>query len=68
MTDDPTRDNGLDEGDVADDDETEDGRPVVVLNPAMQRISGTRLLGIAAVLGGAVVVGAVIYCFITLYG
>ncbi len=68
MTDDPTRDNGLDEGDVADDDETEDGRPVVVLNPAMQRISGTRLLGIAAVLGGAVLVGAVIYGFITLYG
>ena len=42
--------------------------PIVVLNPAMQRVSGTRILGIAAVLGGAVLVGAVIYGFITLYG
>ena len=68
MTDDPTRGNDLDEADVADDEETEDERPVVVLNPAMQRVSGTRILGIAAVLGGAVLVGAVIYGFITLYG
>ena len=68
MTDDPTRENDLDEADVADDEETEDERPVVVLNPAMQRVSGTRILAIAAVLGGAVLVGAVIYGFITLYG
>jgi hypothetical protein len=67
MTDDPTRGNDLDEVDVVDE-ETEDERPVVVLNPALQRVSGTRLLGIAAVLGGAVLVGAVIYGFITLYG
>jgi len=68
MTDDPTRDNDLDEADVEDDEEAEDERPVVVLNPALQRVSGTRILAIAAVLGGAVLVGAVIYGFITLYG
>ena len=68
MTDDPTRENDVDEADVADDEETEDERPIVVLNPAMQRVSGTRILAIAAVLGGAVLVGAVIYGFITLYG
>ena len=68
MTDDPTRDNDLDEADVDDDEEAEDERPVVVLNPALQRVSGTRILAIAAVLGGAVLVGAVIYGFITLYG
>ena len=68
MTDDPTRGSDLDEADVADDEESEDERPVVVLNPALQRVSGTRVLGIAAVLGGAVLVGAVIYGFITLYG
>ena len=68
MTDDPTRENDLDEADVADDEESEEERPVVVLNPALQRVSGTRILAIAAVLGGAVLVGAVIYGFITLYG
>jgi hypothetical protein len=68
MTDDPTRGNDLDEADVAEDEETEDERPIVVLNPAMQRVSGRRIFGIAAVLGGAVLVGAVIYGFITLYG
>jgi hypothetical protein len=68
MTDDPIRQNDLDEGDVADDEEPEDERPVVVLNPAMSRVTGTRVFGIAAVLGGAVLVGAVIYGFITLYG
>ncbi len=67
MTDDPTRGSDLDEGDLADE-ETEDGRPVVVLNPALSRVTGTRVFGIAAVLGGAVLVGAVIYGFITLYG
>ena len=40
MTDDPTRGNDLDEADVVDDEETEDERPIVVLNPAMQRVSG----------------------------
>ena len=65
MTDDPTRGNDLDE---ADDEESEDERPVVVLNPALDRVTGTRVFGIAAVLGGAVLVGAVIYGFITLYG
>jgi len=68
MTDDPTRENERGEVDLADDDGTEDERPIVVLNPALQRVSGTRILGIAAVLGGAVLVGAVIYGFITLYG
>jgi hypothetical protein len=68
MTDDPTRGNDLDEIDVVDDEDAEDERPVVVLNPAMQRVSGTRILAIAAVLGGSVLVGAVIYGFITLYG
>ena len=68
MTDDPKRVNDLDEADVAEAEETEDERPIVVLNPAMQRVSGTRILSIAAVLGGAVLVGAVIYGFITLYG
>ena len=68
MTDDPTRENELDEADVDDDEETEAERPIVVLNPAMQRVSGTRIVAIAAVLGGAVLVGAAIYGFITLYG
>ena len=68
MTDDPTRGNGLDEADVADDEDGEDERPVVVLNPALDRVTGRRVFGIAAVLGGAVLVGAVIYGFITLYG
>jgi hypothetical protein len=68
MTDDPTRGSDLDEADVADDEGTEDERPVVVLNPAMERVTGRRVFGIAAVLGGAVLVGAVIYAFITLYG
>ena len=68
MTDDPTRGDDLEAADVADDEETEDERPVVVLNPALDRVTGTRVFGIAAVLGGAVLVGAVIYGFITLYG
>jgi hypothetical protein len=68
MTDDPTRGHGLNEADVADDDDGEDERPVVVLNPALARVPGRRVFGIAAVLGGAVLVGAVIYGFITLYG
>jgi hypothetical protein len=68
MTDDPTRGDDLEAADVADDEETEDERPVVVLNPALDRVTGTRVFGIAAVLGGAVLVGAVIYGFITLFG
>ena len=68
MTDDPTRENDLDEDGVDDDEETEAKAPIVVLNPAMQRVSGTRIVAIAAVLGGAVLVGAAIYGFITLYG
>ncbi len=68
MTDDPTRGDGLDGADVADDEDGEDERPVVVLNPALDRVTGRRVFGIAAVLGGAVLVGAVIYGFITLYG
>jgi hypothetical protein len=68
MTDDPTRGDDLEVADVTDDEETEDERPVVVLNPALDRVTGTRVFGIAAMLGGAVLVGALIYGFITLYG
>ena len=67
MTDDPTRGNDLDEAE-SPMTRSEDERPVVVLNPALDRVTGTRVFGIAAVLGGAVLVGAVIYGFITLYG
>ena len=70
MTDDATRSDGqgIDATDGDDIGDDEDGRPVVVLNPAMERVPGRRVFGIAAVLGGAVLVGAVIYGFITLYG
>jgi hypothetical protein len=69
MVDDATRRDELDPDEVdLDEDGDEDGRPNVVLNPALDRVTGRRVFGIAAVLGGAVLVGAVIYGFITLYG
>ena len=45
MTDDPTRGDGLDGADVADDEDGEDERPVVVLNPALDRVTGRRVFG-----------------------
>jgi hypothetical protein len=70
MTDDATRRDELDpdEPDLEDDEDDEGDPRVVVLNPVLDRVSGRRVFGIAAVLGGAVLVGAVIYGFITLYG
>jgi len=70
MTDDATRTDELDpdEPDFDDIGDDEDGGRVVVLNPALDRVSGRRVFGIAAVLGGAVLVGALIYGFITLFG
>ena len=70
MTDDATRRDELDpdEPDFDDIGDDEDGGRVVVLNPALDRVSGRRVFGIAAVLGGAVLVGALIYGFITLFG
>ena len=69
MTDDATRRDQLDPGEPElDEDGDDDSRLVVVLNPALDRVTGRRVAGIAAILGGAVVVGAVIYIFITLYG
>jgi hypothetical protein len=66
MTDDPTRENELGEVDLADDDGTEDERPIVVLNPSLERVTWQRLLSIGLLLGGAVGVGFLIFAFITL--
>ena len=66
MVDDTTRRDGLDPDD-ADFDEADDDRPIIVsLNPPMERVTWQRLLAIGVMLGGAVVVGFLIYAFITL--
>jgi hypothetical protein len=71
MVDDATRQQDLEPEDPEPDDERldeddEDGRPVVLLNPTLDRVSGQRLVLIALMLGGAVVIGFVIYAFITI--
>src|SRR5215207_1680566 len=66
MTDDPTRGNSLDEAHVVDDDDIEDERPVVVLNPALERVTWQRILAIGLMLGGAFVVGFLIFAFLTI--
>jgi hypothetical protein len=65
MVDDATRRDELDpdEPDLEDDDGS---RPIIVsLNPQMERVSWQRLFAIGVMLGGAVVVGFLIYAFIT---
>ena len=66
MVDDTTRRDDLDP-DEADLDEADDGsRPIIVsLNPPMERVSWQRLFAIGVMLGGAVLVGFLIYAFIT---
>ena len=66
MVDDTTRRNDLDP-DELDLDEADDGsRPVIVsLNPQMERVTWQRLFAIGVMLGGAVLVGFVIWAFIT---
>ena len=68
MVDDATRRDELDPDEVDLDEGDEEAGRRVVLNPSLDRVTGRRVFGIAAVLGGAVFVGAVIYGFITLYG
>jgi hypothetical protein len=69
MVDDGTRRNELaPDDDVDRTDDLHEPRTTVRLNPYGEQISGQRLVGIAAVLGGAVAVGFGIYAFITLYG
>jgi hypothetical protein len=64
MVDDTTR-TDIDPDD-ADLDEADDGRPIIVsLNPPMERVTWQRLFSIGVMLGGAVLVGFVIYAFIT---
>jgi hypothetical protein len=65
MVDDATRTDELDP-DESDLDEDDESRPVVVLNPTLDRISWQRLTAIALILGGAVGIGFGIYAFITL--
>ena len=48
------------------DDDAEQGSPVVVLNPGLDRVSGGRVFGIALILGGGVAIGALIYGFLLL--
>jgi len=67
MVDDATPGDGRDPGTPGlPDDADEETRPVIVtLNPAMERVTGQRLWAIGLMLGGAVVVGFLIYAFIT---
>lgn len=68
MVDEGTRRDPLEADDELDEaDEEREPRTVVVnLNPVLARISWGRLAAIAAILGGAVIVGFVIYAFIAL--
>jgi hypothetical protein len=66
MVDDTTRRDALDPDEVDLDDDEDGSRPVIVaLNPAMERVTWQRIFAIALMLGGAVLVGFVIYAFIT---
>ena len=66
MVDDTTRRDELDPDEV-DLDEDDDGtRPVIVaLNPALERVTWQRIVAIGVMLGGAVIVGFLIYAFIS---
>lgn len=66
---DDTRAGDPDEPNLDEDGADDDSRPIVVtLNPVMERISWQRLLGIALMLGAAVVVGFLIYAYISTWG
>jgi hypothetical protein len=70
MVDDATRQQDLEPEEPEPDDERldedEEDRPVVMLNPALDRVSNGRLLAIAGMLGLAFIIGFVIFAFIAL--
>jgi hypothetical protein len=66
MVDDATRREEFEPDDEVDADADDRDEPVVVLKPALDRVSGGRVFGIALILGGGVAIGALIYGFLLL--